>query len=97
MIFRTPLILATMQERPDIVYTLLSLDCDMNHYDTFTKNAIGYAKRDSECFKVLMGAYDDPEGGERILEYSPFNEHDKVGDANIDQHEVQQSVRSIQI
>ena len=75
MHFRTPLILATIRERPDIVYTLLSLDCDMNHFDTFNKNALMYAKRDSECEKILRGAYDPPEGGKRILKYRPVEKN----------------------
>ena len=90
---RTPLILATMQDRPDIVYTLLSLDCDMNHFDTFNKNALMYAKRDSECEKILRGVYDPPQGGKRVLEYRPSAKNAAVGVVNVGQHETQKNAR----
>lgn len=67
-----------MQDRPDIVYTLLLLDCDLNHYDAFTKAAFHYAKKDSECFKIMMGVYDNPEGGPRVFNYRPSDKNAAV-------------------
>ena len=93
MYFRTPLILATIRERPDIVYTLLSLDCDMNHVDAFNKNALMYAQRDTECEKILRGVYDPPEGGERILKYRPVEKNAAVGVVNIGQQDTKKNAR----
>jgi ankyrin repeat protein len=45
---RTPLILATMANRADMVYTLLRSFADVDIYDKSLKTAVRYAKENSE-------------------------------------------------
>ena len=42
-----------MTNRADIVYTLLRSFADVDIYDCFMKNALRYAKKDSQCYKLL--------------------------------------------
>jgi len=55
-----------------VVYTLLRNYANLNHYDAFHKNAIRYARKGSEVYKVLDGCTGSKTS--RVFRYVPKEE-----------------------